>query len=276
MWFRRKKTETPAVEEVPFCFSPTGLDPLLAHVLLQCGVDLRGKRDVLETRIRFFCERKRIGSFDALLVAVRGDSVLWQELLNLLTVNETFFLREHRQLENAVAFASRQQRPVRVLCAPCASGEEVYSLALLFAEAGFPASDVSITGIDINSDAIEEARNARYSARSVHKVSADSLERYFQPDEKGYRVRTERLCSVTFRVVNLFHDDFDRIGTYDIVFCRNMLIYFDDVHRLEAARQLRKRLREGGRLYVGHADLLPEAIPFRKEYEEAVAYYATL
>lgn len=272
MWFKKKKLPVEMAKKPLYHFEATGLEALLAYILHECGVDLFGKKEVLRMRIQLFCENREIQSYTALLEQVHINAVLRQELLNLLTVNETFFLREHRQLEHAVAFARSLKREVKVLCAPCASGEEVYSLALLFAEEGL--TEVSITGIDINSDAIASARRGVYSKRAVHKIDAARLQRYFRPEREAFSIRSDRLCPIALHVMNIFHRELDMLGHFDIIFCRNMLIYFDDPHRAEAARQLRGRLNLGGRLYVGHADFLPQEASLHKRYSGEISYYS--
>lgn len=84
-------------------------------------------------------------------------------------------------------------------------------------------------------------------------------------------MRTETLCPVHFHVANLFDDSLHRLGRFEIIFCRNVLIYFDETFHLRAAEKLAKLLAPGGRLYVGHADLLPKQVPLQKIFEENAA-----
>lgn len=274
MWFRRDR---PIVEkdeeERPYTFTSIGLEELLAYVLHECGIDHLSNKEVLRTRIAMFCERERIESFSRLLEMAKIDRDLWQRLVDLLTVNETYFLREKRQLDDAVAFGHQRGGTLDILCAPCSSGEEMYSLAILFAEANMASDDVSIIGIDINSQAIETARQGVYSTRAVHRLDDRQLKAYFSKREAAYHIDRTALCPMTFHTMNIFDRAFDDLGTFDAIFCRNMLIYFDEHHREKAITQLYRRLRPDGRLYLGHADLFPAHGRLRKVYEDHVNYY---
>ncbi len=274
MWFRKEKSrEDDRENERPHTFDSVGLDPLLAYVLELSGVDHISNRDVMRPRIKLFCERREIVSFVELLEKIKVDRSLWQGLLNLLTVNETYFLREQRQLDNAVSFSREQSGHIDVLCAPCASGEEMYSLGILLSDGHVGHKDVSIKGIDINSEAIKIAKDGVYSQRAVHRVRSQQLQQHFIERESQYQIEQGHLCPMEFHVMNIFEPAFDDLGTFDIIFCRNMLIYFDEQHRVKAIDQLSKRLRPNGRLYLGHADLVPKMTSLKKVYDGQTSYY---
>lgn len=101
MWFKKRKS--PEETAQPYRFVPSDVSPLLHYMREQCGIDLLTKKETPETHIRIFCERRQIESFAALLCLAREETDLWQVLLNLLTVNESYFFRERRQLDHAVA-----------------------------------------------------------------------------------------------------------------------------------------------------------------------------
>lgn len=177
-----------------------------------------------------------------------------------LTVNETYFFRNVEQIrafEDVVAAHARDGRSLRVLSAGCASGEEAYSLAIT-ASALLPPSKISILAIDVNRAVLERARRGRYSQWSLRATPDDVRERWFQVDGKELvlaasareRVRFEEQNLVTPRA-GLFTE-----GAFDVIFCRNVLMYFDrDMARAVLAR-FASSLVPGGHLFLGHAETL--------------------
>lgn len=186
-------------------------------------------------------------------------------LLDEVTVKETFFLREPGQLEQ-IAWPALFERAhatgagiVRIWSAGCATGEEAYTLALLACEASWPAEpSVRILATDISQGALARARAGDYRPRSTRDLDASLRSRYFR--EEGERlVAGERLRSlVTFAAHNLVRDSVPPLGEapFDLVLCRNVLIYFDSptVDRVTAA--LNGALAPAGTLILGAADAL--------------------
>jgi chemotaxis protein methyltransferase CheR len=177
-----------------------------------------------------------------------------------LTVNETYFLREFAQLELIVrkivpSLIERGETPVRVLSAGCSTGEEPYGLALLLHEAGVAPEQVELTGIDLSSSAIARARSARYSDWSLRNVPAALRARYFEREQKGFRLTDELRRRVRFEVVNVVDDGFFwSSGRFDVVLCRNLLIYLSPEAIELAVARFARVLGEGGALFLGHAE----------------------
>lgn len=273
-WKRKKEPEIALKQEVsaPQEFNTFGLHDVLHYIKREIGVDLFSKNSVIETKLRLFCERKEIYSFRKLFESLQNDKMLRQELIDLVTVNETYFYREEAQLELAVHFALAIPN-VKILCAPCASGEEVYSLSMMLQECRRESREFSVTGIDINAEAIEKAQRGVFSERSLHKLEQKLKEKYFSPEDRFYRAKREYFNSVSFTKVNIFENDFLSIGKFDIVFSRNMLIYFDDAFRLKAVERFASLLKPEGKLFLGHADIIPENPYFTKFTENRLSYY---
>jgi chemotaxis protein methyltransferase CheR len=272
-WKRNKETpKTPPPPKKPEEFNAFGLQDVLHYIKREIGVDLFAKNSVIETKLRLFCERKEIYSFRKLFELLQHDKGLRQELIDLVTVNETYFYREEAQLDLAVNFALGIPN-VRILCAPCASGEEVYSLSMKLQERQKNARDFHILGIDINSEAIEKAQSGLFSERSLHKLQEPTKIKFFLHEDRFYRVKQEYFSSISFKKVNIFEPDFLSIGTFDIIFSRNMLIYFDDDFRLKTIERFASLLRPQGKLFLGHADIIPENRFFTKFSEQRLSYY---
>jgi len=276
MWFWNKKkepeigikNETTAPQE----FNTFGLNDLLHYIKREIGVDLLSKNSVIETKLRLFCERKEIYSFRKLFEALQHDKSLRQDLIDLVTVNETYFYREETQLDLAVHFALAIPN-VKILCAPCASGEEVYSLSMMLQDKNKSLREFSITGIDINAEAIAKAQEGLFSERSLHKLDQRLKDKFFNHEDRFFRVKKEYFSSVSFTKVNIFEHEFLSLGKYDIVFSRNMLIYFDDDFRLKAIERFANLLKPEGKLFLGHADIIPENNFFVKHTENRLSYY---
>ena len=186
-------------------------------------------------------------------------------LIDEVTVKETSFFRDRRQLETiqwqsllASARASGA-KAVRIWSAACATGEEVYTLAILSCEA-FATNQppVQILGTDISEHALERAREGRYRERSVRALEAPVRERYLEHDGVEWVVRDAPRRIVEFGSHNLYRDPIPQLGVepFDLIVCRNVLIYFDadTVERVVSA--LERALRPGGTLLLGVADAL--------------------
>lgn len=273
-WKRKKEPEIALKNEVaaPQEFNTFGLQDLLHYIKREIGIDLFSKNSVIETKLRLFCERKEIYSFRKLFEALQHDRALRQDLIDLVTVNETYFYREESQLDLAVNFALSIPN-VKILCAPCASGEEVYSLSMMSQERRREPREFSITGIDINSEAIEKAQKGLFSERSLHKLDQRLKEKFFTQEDRFYRAKREYFSSISFTKVNIFEHDFLSLGKFDIIFSRNMLIYFDDDFRLKTIERFATLLKPEGKLFLGHADIIPENPYFIKHTDHRLSYY---
>lgn len=190
------------------------------------------------------------------------------EAINILTTNETYFFREKFQLK---AFSEEilpeiwkeneksDNRGLRIWSAGCSSGEEVYTLAMLVKESGmFEDGDVTIMGSDISNRVIKKAREGVYSASSFRETPKEYLKQYFKPHEKGqYKINRDVRDMVEFNEMNLVNkEEVFSVGAFDIIFCRNVIIYFDlDVKR-KVIEYLFNVLKPGGYLLLGHSESL--------------------
>ncbi len=189
-----------------------------------------------------------------------------QLLINSMTVNETYFFRETYQFSCLVndllpeIVRDKSGRKVSIWSFPCSTGEEPYSIALWLLEnwAEVDQFEISILASDIDTRTLERAREGLYNARSIRSLPKSMLSRYFEPVSNGYwQVIPELRNSIDFSCVNLM----DRLRMqshrgFDVIFCRNVLIYFDDASRSAAAKALYDALRPGGFLCLGHSDSL--------------------
>ena len=222
----------------------------------ETGVNFDKQESILKNKVISFCKQRELYSFSELLSKIHTDSQLKQELIDHLTTNETFFYREMKQILELVELVKNTYSSVDILCAPSATGEEPYSIAISLLEAGVPESKFKIVGIDINSDAITKAKAARYKERNIRNLSNDVLNKYFVKEDDIYILKESIKSMVTFKVVNIFDDSFKNLGRFDFIFSRNMLIYFDKETKLKAKAILESlRKTNEHEVFFGHADL---------------------
>jgi len=220
------------------------------------GVTFENQMSILKNKVVSFCRHRDIYSFTTLLNKMKNDLELEQDLIDHLTTNETFFYREFKQIEELVSLVKEKSTHVDILCAPCATGEEVYSIAIALLEAGVLPSQFNIVGIDINSDAIDKAQRAEYKERNVRKLSPELVSKYFLHKDEKYYLQESVKGLASLNVKNIFDNSFQNIGKFDFIFSRNMLIYFDKETKLKAKSILENlRKTDEHKVFFGHADL---------------------
>lgn len=225
-------------------------------------------RQVLERRLRDRLTVLGIGTFADYYRHLRFHplaSAEWEEVQELLTTNETYLFREEYQL-NAfkeevlpmLAAQGRARRRLSVWSAGCSTGEEVYTLAILIHESNlFAGWDVQVYGFDISKRCIATARRGVYGPSTFRTTPNDRKRQYFteRPDGAHISDRIKVMCH--FGQMNILdHDKARLLGHADAVFCRNVLIYFDQHARRRVIEMLHDRLVPGGILLLGHSESL--------------------
>jgi chemotaxis protein methyltransferase CheR len=207
-----------------------------------------------------------------------------QHLTNLMTVNETYFFREEYQFQCLVKSIlpeitgrKRDGGPIRIWAIPSSSGEEPYSIAIYLLEywAGIKDWDIEIISSDIDTRILAQARQGQYSERSVQHLPASILRKYFTPNAEGHQICDELRAAVEFTRVNLSErGDTRAYRNFDVVFCRNLLIYFDDVSRKTAAETFYDALNPGGFICLGHSESMSRVSSLYKvrKFPEAIVY----
>jgi chemotaxis protein methyltransferase WspC len=184
-------------------------------------------------------------------------------LLDRVVVPESWMLRDRAVFDEALRFvqrrlAARPARPVRILSLPCAGGEEPYSMALVLAEAGIPATRCRIDAVDLSQAAIARARSGRFTRNAFRGADLAFRERWFtrcDDSAEEYLIDAALRAYVGFRQGNLLAPDACAgEPAYDLVFCRNLLIYFDDATQARAAHAIGALLADDGVLLSGHAE----------------------
>lgn len=198
------------------------------------------------------------------LVYLRASGLELTQLVEELVVPETWFFRDGKPFEwlgRHVMESWRSAnplRPLRVLSVPCSSGEEPYSVVMTLLEAGLAPEQISVDAVDISQVALGKARRALYGRNSFRSMPVGMQERYFDATLRGWQLKDVVKKPVSFIQANLLQGGFGaERGGYDVIFCRNLLIYFDDRNRELALTTLERLLLPQGILFVGHAESAP-------------------
>ena len=234
----------------------------------ECGLYFAdNRRAFLSSRIGRRLLARSIGSFFRYYSYLKQGGTEEEEellqLLDVLTINEASFFRNLPQfeiLEQRVLpellerKAEASERSLRIWSAGCSTGEEPYSIAISVLEAlpTRPEWQVKIYASDLSLSVLEKAANGRYAKARLQDLTPARLRRFFEPDDGGHRVVEALKRLVIFDFHNLKHEN--GLGDLDIVFCRNVLIYFDPQEQKKVINKLARALRPGGYLFLGHSE----------------------
>jgi chemotaxis protein methyltransferase WspC len=192
---------------------------------------------------------------------VRGSAAELQSLIEAVVVPESWFFREAAAFESLARFASARYRMLpagrnlRFLSVPCSTGEEPYSIAVTLLQAGIPATAFRVDAIDVSNRALQKAQQGVYSRNSFRGPQAAGHARYFEQVGANLRIADRVRDLVTFRQGNLLDPTtLPQPAAYDAIFCRNVLIYFDNAAQDRAVALLSRALAVDGALYVGSAE----------------------
>ena len=220
--------------------------------------------------------------FNMLRFEVSGKEL--QQLVNSMTVNETYFFREEYQFKclvnsllDEITKRKKDNSPIRIWSVPSSSGEEPYSIAIYLLEywAGINQWDVEIMSSDIDTGIIAQAKRGHYSARSVQHLPKTILAKYFRPQNEGYQICEDLRQAVEFSRVNIMDAvDVRPYRDIDVVFCRNLLIYFDDISRRLAAEMFFDAMKPGGFVCLGHSESMSRisSLFHVRKFSEAIVY----
>jgi chemotaxis protein methyltransferase CheR len=207
-----------------------------------------------------------------------------QVLTNLMTVNETYFFREEYQFQCLVnsilphlVHRKTDTKPLRIWVMPSSSGEEPYSIAIYLLEhwADIARLDVEIIASDIDTAILQQAQQGLYSDRSVAQLPLPYRQKYFRRTKGGYQIIEDLRSAVEFTRVNLAEPaDTRPYRNFDVIFCRNLLIYFDDMSRKAAAETFYDALKPGGFICLGHSESMSRISSLYKvcKFPEAIVY----
>ncbi len=221
------------------------------------------KAYLVESRLQNVVRTNRLSGLAELSAKLRSHptELLIRDVVEAMTTNETLFFRDTRPFEHlrttalpAMHAARSHKRPLRIWSAASSSGQEAYSIAVTVMESGLDQHPLQILGTDISTEQLGRARLGFYSNFEVQRgLSASVLGKHFQKAHGGWQIRDTVRRMVEFRQWNLM-DDLYPLGTFDLIFCRNVLIYFDVHTKRRVLNAIWSRLVPGGWLYLGGAE----------------------
>jgi chemotaxis protein methyltransferase CheR len=259
-----------------------------------CGISFtENKKYLLEGRIAKRLEAHNLSSFDDYYRMLSSQATVRDELPNLyeaVTINETYFFRNPPQfeaLEQVIIPEILQAKQVqgnkklRIWSAASSSGEEPYTMAMLLLEKikpQFPSFQFEIIASDINTAVLEKARSGVYKEYAIRNMSAYYLNKYFTQEGDKYILNSEVRNMVKFMCINLYDTPTMRTMTgFDVIFCCNVLIYFDTTAKQQVVANLYDALNKNGYLFIGYSESLhgvskafkllhfPKTITYKKE-----------
>jgi chemotaxis protein methyltransferase CheR len=226
-----------------------------------------GKRDILLDKLSPLVIERGFGSFLDYYYLLKYDPaapVEWQNVMNALSVQETYLWREIDQIRALVQtlvpewHARNTNATLRIWSAACATGEEPLTIAIALNEAGwFERASIEIVATDASSKAIDRAVQGVYRARAFRNLPTHLRDRYFEPDGSNWRVRSDIHARVKWGLANLIEEDqISPLAAADFIFCRNVFIYFSESAITRVVRSFARHMRPPGYLFVGAAESL--------------------
>ena len=237
-----------------------------AFIYEKCGIHIPpNKKYLVENRLSKMIEDSNVRGYDELFYMVKfsPNGKETEGLINAITTNETFFFREPQQLDvfiddivSKVMMDKKSTNDIRIWSAASSTGEEPYTIAMLMKEKRYNVR-ADIFGSDICTSALDSARRAAYGSYSVRNVPELYLKKYFVKKGQEYILDSSVCKSVSFRNINLLERaHVAQISAVDVIFCRNVLIYFDSKSKQKAVSFLYDSLRPGGFLIIGSSESL--------------------
>lgn len=243
------------------------MQPELIHLATmirdKIGIDMLKNTESLERKLAARLQELDVSVW-GYVQYVKKNPTEWDRIIDYITINETYFFREEEQLDEfKKTLQSITKKHVRIWSAACSMGEEAYTLAIIAKETLPAGTTVEIIATDINEDVLDTAKLGIYSKNSLsfRRLPADKIARYFDEVVGGYQIKETYKNMVKFSSFNLVDTQkWIFMREFDVIFCRNVLIYFDEETNKQVIEQFYESLGEKGMLFLGHSD------PYRQIY----------
>jgi chemotaxis protein methyltransferase CheR len=250
-----------------FAWTDADFDQVQAMIYKRAGISLHdGKHAMVYSRLSRRLRETGYQSFrDYLQWLESADSPEWQEFVNALTTNLTSFFREQHHFEILSDFLKSKPSGTswRAWCSAASTGEEPYSIAITALETLGANPKFSLVASDIDSKVLTSAAQGVYRLDGLKGVDAGRMQRFFLRGKGGndgmVRVKPEVSRAIEFLMVNLIRDDWPFSEPFDVVFCRNVMIYFDAQTQRKVLERIFKVMKPGALLFVGHAENFSES-----------------
>ncbi len=238
---------------------------IAALVYERSGITLHdGKRPLVVARLQKRLRALSLDTFSAYLAYLETDKGVDELvlLLDAIATNHTYFFREEQHFkllaERVVPEMRRNRAPLRIWCAAASTGEEPFTIGMTLLDLN-PPMDFQMLASDISTKALKAAQAATYKLSQVETIPIETLRKYFEKgmgESAGFaRVRKELRSRIEFRKINLL--EVPNLDTkFDVIFCRNVMIYFDRIVQQRVVSALERYLRPGGYLFISHSESL--------------------
>lgn len=246
----------------------------IANVKRKTGIDLALYKEAqMKRRLTSLYEKKGFKNFDEFFRAMNHDQALFHEFLDRMTINVSEFFRNAKRWEvlekKIIPKILKKNRRLKVWSAACSTGEEPYTLAIILSKF-IPLSQVSVLATDIDDNAMARAKLGIYMERSLQEVPEDVKKKFFVQEGSYYKVVDDIKRTVTFKKHNLLADPFDT--NFDLIVCRNVLIYFTEEAKHELYLKFNRALRPGGIFFIGSTEQIFNPTAYGFEVEDTFFY----
>lgn len=249
-------------------------EKFISQIKNRTGIDLSLYKEAqMKRRLTSLYQKKGFDSFEHFFAGMMKDSSLLDEFFDRMTINVTEFYRNKSRwdvLEDKILprLLSENKR-LKVWSAASSTGEEPYTLAMILSEV-LPIKHISILATDIDEIAIDTAKTGLYPERSFQEMPINMKEKHFRKDGSFYKLSNELKQTVTYRKLNLLADRFE--NNFDLIVCRNVLIYFTEEAKDELYKKFAASLRVGGVLFVGSTEQIFNPAKYGFEVEDTFFY----
>ena len=227
------------------------------EIMKMTAIDLNAyKEKQMKRRIDNLIMKNKINGYDNYVVALKTQKELFDEFINYITINVSEFYRNPEQwdyMDKKVIpdLVKRFGTRLKIWSAACSTGDEPYSLVMALSR-HVPLNQIKITATDLDKTVIAKAKVGLYDAKSIASVPADFKKKYFTQVGPSFKISDEIKSHVTFSEHNLLKDRYDI--NYDMIVCRNVLIYFTDEAKDEVFKKFYTSLKPGGFLFIGSTE----------------------
>ena len=245
------------------------------------GIHLNeSKRELVQSKISTLMRQAEIFCYDEYYsLILNSNNGYWASFVDNVTIHKTNFFREENhfnfirnKIENILKNNPRifKNGEIRVWSAGCSTGDEVYTLGMVLKEYLSVGINIKLLATDISSGTVAEAKKGEYLLDNEDLISPYFLGKYFTRNDRKYKVNQEIKNLVTFRAFNLM-EPFPFRNSFDIIFCRNVMIYFNSANQKELIEKFYNALTSGGLLFIGHSESLSQ-IQYKFKYIQPTIY----
>jgi chemotaxis protein methyltransferase CheR len=254
--------------------TPDEVKILSQYIYSISGISLDDKKTYLiETRLKDLLETERCNSYGELHYKAKTDfsKTIERKIIDAITTNETLFFRDNTPFDlfkfkimpdlidkRTTPSSNLMPIPIKIWSAACSTGQEIYSLAIILKEllSNIKKYNIKLLGTDISDEAIAKASYGQYNKFEIERgLDKDKLQRYFSQTPNSWKIRDDIRAMVVFQKINLM-DTFVGIGKFDIIFCRNVAIYFNYEDRKKLFDKIAGVLASDGYLIIGSTESL--------------------